>query len=126
MLHSGSEERLAVTDEMLAVKKRRTCDVLKQHTQLLSPLDDLSPSEVFTVEKQQIKGEENQSMRLVPDCRRERIEVGNAILVLDDYFSIYHRRTTGQAPASLDDGDISIAPVMAVPSERPDLNALFD
>ena len=74
---------------------------------------------------QEIEGKEHEAVRRCVDRRAERIEVGDAVLVLDDHLPVNQRRLAGQLGGGVDDPAIGSGPILAGAGEGPDL-ALVD
>ena len=73
---------------------------------------------------QEIEGKEHDPVRRRVDGRAESIEVGDAVLVLDDHLAIEHGGLTGQLAAGIDNPFIGPRPVIAVAGEGSDLTSV--
>jgi hypothetical protein len=111
---------------MVAELDRRTRIELDQLPQCRAALKERWPFEVLAVEVQEIEGKEHEPMRRLVDSRAERVEVRNAVLVLDNGLTIDQGRFTGELAGSLDNPAIGSGPVPAMTREGPDSAAIDD
>jgi hypothetical protein len=74
---------------------------------------------------QKIKGKEHQLSSLV-DGRAQRVEVGDAVLVLDEDLAVNEGSLAGELDASLDHPAIGSSPVPAPAGESPDILTVND
>ena len=89
-------------------------------------LHERLPAQILAIEVQEIEGKEHEPVRRRVDRRSKGIEVGEAVLVLDDHLAIDQGRFAGQPGASIDHPLIGRRPVIAVPGEGADLAAIDD
>ena len=75
---------------------------------------------------QEIEGKEHEPVRRRVDRRAKGIEVGDAVLVLDDHLAIDQGRLAGQPAAGVDNPPVGPRPVIAVAGEGSDLAAIDD
>jgi hypothetical protein len=66
------------------------------------PLDERPSSQILAVEVEKIEGKEHDPVRRLVDGRAQGLEVGDAVLILDDDLAIDQGRFAGQLAASLD------------------------
>jgi hypothetical protein len=84
------------------------------------------PAQILAIDVQEIEGKEHEPVRRRVDSRSKGVEVGKAVLVLDDHLAIDQGGLAGQPGASLDHPLIGPRPIIAVPSEGAGLAAIND
>ena len=90
------------------------------------PFHEGLPPQILAIEVQEIEGKEHEPVRRRVDGRAEGIEVGDAVLVLDDHLAIDQGGLAGQLAAGIDHPLIGPRPVIAVAGEGADLAAIDD
>src|SRR5262245_59128734 len=80
----------------------------------------------WAVKVQEIEGKEHDAVRRLVDGPPQGVEVGDAVLVLDNGLTINQGRFAGELAGSLDHPAIWPGPVPATAGEGPDLAAIDD
>ena len=86
-----------------------------------SPLHERPAAQILAIEVQEIEGKENDPVRRRLDGSAERMEISDAVLVLDHHLAIKHRVLAGQLAVGIDHPPIGPRPVIAVAAEDADL-----
>jgi hypothetical protein len=90
------------------------------------PFHERLPPQILAVEVQEIEGEEHKPVRRRVDSRSKGIEIGDAVLVLDDHLAIDQGRFAGQPGARLDHPPIGPRLIIAVAGKGADHAAIDD
>jgi hypothetical protein len=69
----------------------------------------------LVIEVEEIEGKEHDAVRSFMDARAQSVEVGDAVLVLDDDLAVDQRRLSGEAGACIQHPVIGPCPVPAMP-----------
>jgi hypothetical protein len=121
----GLKEPGAVALEVVTELDWGAWVTLDQFPQKRPALQERAASQVLTVEVEKVEGKEHQPVRRRVDSRAQGMEIGDAVLVLDDHLAIDQSRFAGQPGAGIDNPLIGPRPVIAVAGEGTDL-ATFD
>ena len=119
-LGRGLKEPGAVALDMIAELDRAAGIRLDQPPEERPPFHERPSPQILAIEVQEIEGKEHQPVRRRVDRRAEGIEVGEAVLVLNDHLAIDDGTLAGQPAADLDHPAVGPRPVIAVPGEGPD------
>ena len=111
---------------VIAELDRRAGIGLDQLPKSCPPFHERASPQILAVEVQEIEGKEHDPVRRLVDSRAQGIEVGDAVLVLDDDLAIDHGRFAGQLGAGLDHPAIGPGPVPAMAGEGTDLAVIDD
>ena len=111
---------------MLAELDRGAGILLDQLPEERPPFHERLSSQIMAVEVQEIEGKEHEPVRRRVDGRSKGIEIGDAVLILDDHLAIDQGRFAGQLAASIDHPPIGPRPVITVAGEGSDLAAIDD
>src|SRR5262245_56362861 len=68
----------------------------------LSPLHERPAAQILAIEAQEIEGIEHHMVRRLVDSRAQGVEVGEAVLVLDNHLTIHQGGFAGELGAGLD------------------------
>jgi hypothetical protein len=110
---------------MITELNRRPLVRLDQLPESCAPLQQRGSPEILAVEMEKIEGKEHDAVWCLVNGRAERVEIGDAVLVLDDDLAVDQRCLAGKLGAGVDHAAIWSGPVPATSREGSDL-ALVD